>query len=83
MAAEYRVYENVSERKAQFGERCVLTALCESSKCSQCILTHSHYRQRAAYRQRPPHLWQQAAGGAQMVERRCGPRRRFAPSSRS
>ena len=28
-AAEYHIYENVSERKAQFGERCILTALRE------------------------------------------------------
>ena len=27
--SEYRVYENVSERKAKFGERCILTALRE------------------------------------------------------
>ena len=35
------VFENVSERKARFGERCLLTALRESPKCSYFISTRT------------------------------------------
>ena len=63
---EWRIYENVSELKARFGERCVLTALRESSQCSNRISTRPHCRQRAAHGQWSPRLRLQNTGGPQM-----------------